>query len=188
MFPGRLSYVNCQTLPPPGFQMDRFPINCAIKVSATPYRIDIPDRTGHKMFLYVVFRTWNGTKQLPNINRHTTDAHRIHRMLNIEQTDINRFQQTLFGFHLFRQSGKCDRGLTKIIWLAWSRSFDISLKFAIHNIAILDWLIDYCPILIMPSAWLGSDKNNILCHLFDSIRIRTRVVESPNLPKWKADA
>ena len=45
-----------------------------------------------------------------------------------------------------------------------------------------------CPILIMPSAWLGSVKNKLLSHWFDSTRVPIRVFESPILPKRETDA
>ena len=45
-----------------------------------------------------------------------------------------------------------------------------------------------CPILIMLRAWLGSDKDNFLCHWFDLIRVRTCGFESSYLPKRETDA
>ena len=40
-----------------------------------------------------------------------------------------------------------------------------------------------CSILIMPSAWLGNDEDNILRQWFDSTRVRTN-----DLPKQETDA
>ena len=42
-----------------------------------------------------------------------------------------------------------------------------------------------CPILIMQSAWLGSDKNKYLSYRFVSTRIQTCDLESYDLPKWE---
>ena len=41
----------------------------------------------------------------------------------------------------------------------------------------------HCPILVMPGAWLGSDKYTSLGHLFNSTRVRTCEVWFPWSPK-----
>ena len=45
-----------------------------------------------------------------------------------------------------------------------------------------------CPILIMLSAWLGSDKYQPLSHWCDSTRVWTHGFESYDLPKCETDA
>ena len=45
-----------------------------------------------------------------------------------------------------------------------------------------------CPILIVPSARLGSDKYNFLSHWFDSTRARTCEVQIPRSHNWTHSA
>ena len=44
------------------------------------------------------------------------------------------------------------------------------------------------PILIMLSAWLGSNKYLFLSHWLDSTRVRTRGFEYRDLAQWRTDA
>ena len=48
--------------------------------------------------------------------------------------------------------------------------------------------ISPCPILIMLSTWLGSDKYTILSHLFDLTRVWTYWFKSTDLPKREVGA
>ena len=63
-----------------------------------------------KYLCLLLFGRWMEQNILPLVNEHAMDM-QIHRMLSVEKTDINGFQWTLFGFHLFRQSAKMWQGL-----------------------------------------------------------------------------
>ena len=78
------------------------------KAPVTLYQTDITNRTGQKIFLSVVVRVWNGTKLLPNVNRHgmytLNDNHNGYLCIYV-------FQLTLFGFHPFSNPVWCDSAL-----------------------------------------------------------------------------
>ena len=49
-------------------------------------------------------------------------------------------------------------------------------------------LTSSCPITIILSTWLESDKYHLLSHCLDSTKVRAHEVFSLHLPKWKTDA
>ena len=59
-----------------------------------------------------------------------------------------------------------------LVWLTWDGTHDTEPT-------------SLCPILIMLSAWLGSDKVTFLSHWFDSTRFRTRELWIPWSPNHR---